>query len=207
MRSFRSVPAAFLPLAFSITLSSSASADPRPESNGTITAYDYAGNEVVLVHACPGSRLGPDYPKCLERVRARVEPKVCRHGAGKKIGDKTFYKYRMGTIKTLLSDSLACGSGGGSDVSPASGDGDEDEDVEDDRGKGTSAAYELSGKLIVSKRCYKTNGRTYDYVRCGQRVRDRAKVLICRERGKGLHKYLYRSGDNKPSQSSVYCKD
>ncbi len=47
----------------------------------------------------------------------------------------------------------------------------------------------------------------HDYVSCGQEVRDRAKELICPDKGKGMHKYLYRSGESKPSKSSVYCKN
>jgi hypothetical protein len=194
-----------------VAASGTASARPAPDTDGTITAYDHAGKSVLLVVECARGSLGPEYPRCLEQVRGQVRDQVCRPGVGKEIAGKTHYKYRMGAIKTLLSDSLDCASGGGSGDSGAGDSGDSgDSGGEDSAGdkKGSCGAYELDGTVIVERRClHRSGGRTYDYVACGERVRDRAKELICRARGKGLHKYLYRSGESKPSTSSVYCKE
>jgi hypothetical protein len=199
--------------ALCFALAGTASAAPKPDTDGNITAYDHAGKNVLLVVECPRGSLGPEYPKCLERVRSEVQGQVCKPGVGKEIAGKTHYKYRMGAIKTMLADSLTCSGGSGGSGDSGSGDSGGSDDSGDSAGsdgdpKGSCAAYELDGTVIVAKRCpLKSNGRTHDYVTCGQRVRDRAKELICRARGKGLHKYLYRSGESKPSQSSVYCKD
>lgn len=210
------VSRAALPAAFCITLTGTASAGPTPDTDGNITAYDYAGKTVLLVVECPRGSLGPEYPKCAARLRTEVREHVCKPGVGKEIAGKTHYKYRMGAIKTLLADSLVCGSGGsgsGSDSGDGSGGGDGSGDgsgggdrIRSD--KGSCGAYELDGTVIVERRCpHKSGGRVYDYVSCGREVRDRAKELICRAKGKGMHKYLYRSGESKPSSSSVYCKD
>jgi hypothetical protein len=199
-----------VPAVLCLALAGTASAKPRPDTDGNITVYDHAGKTVLLVVECERGSLGPEYPRCAQRAKADAQEQVCRPGVGKEIAGKTHYKYRMGAIKTLLADSVACGSGGGSGDSAGgdqgdSGGGDSDgERVGDD--KGSCGAYELDGSVIVERRCLLKGGKVYDYVTCGQRVRDRAKYLICRDRGKGLHKYLYRSGDSKPNQSSVYCK-
>ena len=188
-----------------------ASAGPRPDTDGNITVYDHAGKSVLIVVECDNGSLGPEYPRCREKAKVDARDHVCRPGVGKKIADRTHYKYRMGAIKTLLSDSVVCsgsggGDSGGGDQGGDSGGGGDDEQVGGDR-KGSCGAYELDGTVIVEKRCHlKSGGKVYDYVRCGQRVRDRAKELICRDKGKGMHKYMYRSGESKPSQSSVFCK-
>jgi hypothetical protein len=218
MKPFSFVSCTAVPALLCLALAGDASARPRPDTNGNVTAYDHAGKNVLLVVECDRGSVGPEYPRCVKRVRSEVQDQVCKPGVGKEIAGKTYYKYRMGAIKTLLSDSLVCGSGGGGgaeesggggDESGGGGDGDEGEGEERIRGdKGSCAAYELDGTVIVERRCpLRSNGKTHDYVTCGQRVRDRAKELICRDKGKGLHKYLYRSGESKPSSSSVYCKD
>jgi hypothetical protein len=197
-----------LPAALCLATAGAASARPAPDTDGHITAYDHAGKSVLLVVECSRGSLGPEYPRCLEQVRSQVRDEVCRPGVGKEIAGKTHYKYRMGAIKTLLSDSLACGSGGGDEGGAGEGEGGGDGEGSAGDRKGSCGAYELDGTVIVERRClHRSGGRTYDYVTCGKRVRDRAKELICRVRGKGLHKFLYRSGESKPSPSSVYCKN
>jgi hypothetical protein len=72
--------------------------------------------------------------------------------------------------------------------------------------KASCASYEVDGKtVIVEERCSK-RGRAYDYVSCGQMVRDKTKTILC-ERGKGSQKYMYRVGTSKPTDSSVFCKE
>ena len=67
-------------------------------------------------------------------------------------------------------------------------------------------AWDEAGTKVLEHRfCIKTGG-SWDYVTCGNRVRDRLKLQLCAERGPGLHKYLYQVGDGKPSASSVFCK-
>ena len=209
MKSFITLSRTVLPAVLCLALAGTASARPRPDTDGNITVYDYVGASVLLVVECARGSLGPEYPRCLERVRAEARDQVCRPGVGKEIGGKTHYKYRMGAIKTLLSDSIACAGGGGG--SGDSGGGDDSGGGGGERihnRKGSCGAYELDGTIIVERLCpLRSGGKTYDYVACGQRVRDRAKELICRDKGKGLHKYLYRSGDSKPTTSSAYCKD
>lgn len=202
-----------VPAALCLALAGVASAKPRPDTDGNITVYDYAGKDVLHVVECERGSLGPEYPKCARRAKVDAEEHICRPGVGKEIAGKTHFKYRMGKIKTLLADSIVCsggGSGGGSGDSGSDDSGDSGDSGGGSAGgeKGSCGAYELDGTVIVERRCLlKSGGKVYDYVTCGQKVRDRAKELICRDKGKGLHKYMYRSGESKPNQSSVYCKD
>ncbi len=168
MKSISFVSCAALPFALCLAAAGPAFAKPAPDTDGNITAYDHAGKNVLLVVECARGSLGPEYPKCLERVRADVQSEVCKPGVGKEIAGKTHYKYRMGAIKTLLADSLKC-SGGGSGDGAGSGSGDSDGDSGDGEGirgdKGSCAAYQLDGTVIVEKRCaLKSGGRTHDYV-------------------------------------------
>lgn len=205
MRVSRLVSFSVLSAALWLTQPGAASAGPRPDTDGNVTVYDHAGRSVLLVLECDLGSLGADYRPCVARAKTTARDQICRPGVGKEIAGKTYFKYRMGAIKTLLSESVVCSGSGGGDEGGGSGDEGDDERVGDR--KGSCGAYELDGSVIVEKRCHlKSGGKVYDYVRCGQRVRDRAKELICRDKGKGLHKYLYRSGESKPSQSSVFCK-
>jgi len=72
---------------------------------------------------------------------------------------------------------------------------------------GTVTAYEADGKTVIeNKQCFKTTRyRGYDYVKCGQRLRDSVKLELCRKNGSGSHTWWYQIGDNRPTRSSVYC--
>ena len=72
-------------------------------------------------------------------------------------------------------------------------------------GKGKCVAMELDGTVLVQESC-PSKGLSHDYVKCGESVRERAKEMICKAKGKGTHKYLYRVSDNDPTTSSVFCK-
>jgi hypothetical protein len=78
----------------------------------------------------------------------------------------------------------------------------------DDYGrKGTVTAYELDGRTVIAhKTCYSRGRYSYDYVGCGDRLRDSVKIRLCSRLGKGTHHYLYQIGDNRPTRSSVWCK-
>jgi hypothetical protein len=79
--------------------------------------------------------------------------------------------------------------------------------AEDYGRKGTVTAYELDGSTVISHRTCTSSGRySYNYVACGNRLRDSVKVRICSRLGKGTHYYLYQIGENRPTRSSVWCK-
>jgi hypothetical protein len=72
--------------------------------------------------------------------------------------------------------------------------------------RGTVTAYELDGHTVIeSKLCVSRGRYSYDYVRCGNRLRDSVKAELCRKLGGGTHDYLYQIGDARPVRSSVYC--
>ena len=72
--------------------------------------------------------------------------------------------------------------------------------------RGTVTAYELDGRTVIeNKVCVSSSRHSYDYVRCGNRLRDSVKAELCRKLGAGTHRYLYQIGDGRPVRSSVYC--
>lgn len=73
--------------------------------------------------------------------------------------------------------------------------------------EGTVTAYEADGRTVIeNKQCFKTGRyRSYDYVRCGQRLRTSVKLELCRKHGGGSHTWYYQIGNNRPTRSSVFC--
>jgi hypothetical protein len=73
---------------------------------------------------------------------------------------------------------------------------------------GTVTAYELDGRTVIDvKPCFHTTRYGgWDYARCGERLRDRLKIEMCRAKGPGTHHYLYQVGDARPFRMSVYCR-
>ena len=72
---------------------------------------------------------------------------------------------------------------------------------------GTATAYELDGRTVIDvKTCFRTGRHgSFDYVRCGSRLRDAVKLRVCRERGAGTHSYFTQIGTGRPMRSTVYC--
>ena len=72
--------------------------------------------------------------------------------------------------------------------------------------KGTITAWNEAGDIVIAHRaCVRTRG-TWDYVLCGNILRDRVKSEVCAAKGPGTHKYLYQVGDGRKNPSSVFCK-
>jgi hypothetical protein len=72
--------------------------------------------------------------------------------------------------------------------------------------KGTVTAWDESNTKVLEHRfCVKTR-YTWDYVSCGNRLRDELKLHVCAERGPGMHKYLYQIGDGKVIRSTLVCR-
>lgn len=73
---------------------------------------------------------------------------------------------------------------------------------------GTVTAYELDGRTVIDvKTCFHTRRYgSWDYARCGVRLRDWLKISMCRHRGPGTHHYLYQVGDGRPYRTSLYCR-
>jgi hypothetical protein len=72
---------------------------------------------------------------------------------------------------------------------------------------GTVTAYDLDGSVIDVKTCFRTARHGgYDYVRCGDRLRDWLKIEVCRAKGPGTHHYMYQIGDGRPVRTSLYCR-
>jgi hypothetical protein len=74
--------------------------------------------------------------------------------------------------------------------------------------RGTMTAYQLDGRTVIDvKSCFRTTRHGgFDYVRCGDRLRDSVKLRVCRDRGPGTHHYFTQIGDGRPSRSAVYCR-
>jgi hypothetical protein len=83
-----------------------------------------------------------------------------------------------------------------------------DRDVTRAGTQGTVTAYQEDGRTVIeNKPCFKTTRHGgYDYVRCGQRLRDAVKLELCRTKGSGLHTWFYQIGDNRPTRSTVHCR-
>lgn len=73
--------------------------------------------------------------------------------------------------------------------------------------RGTMTAYKLDGTVIDVKPCFRTTRHGgFDYVRCGNRLRDSVKLRVCGELGPGTHGYLTQIGDGRRARSTVYCR-
>jgi hypothetical protein len=85
-------------------------AGPKVGSDATVTAYDYAGKRVLAVVACDRGALGPEYPSCIAETKRQVRHRVCQPGVGKVLGGRTYFRYRMGVLETLIADTVGvCG--------------------------------------------------------------------------------------------------
>lgn len=72
--------------------------------------------------------------------------------------------------------------------------------------RGTVTAYDLDGHTVIDNKICLSSGRhTWDYYRCGERLRESVKLELCRRRGSGTHYWLYQVGDSRPIRTSVYC--
>lgn len=72
--------------------------------------------------------------------------------------------------------------------------------------KGTVTAWdESSTKVLEHRFCTKTR-YSWDYVSCGNRLRDELKLHLCAERGPGTHKYLYQIGNGRTIRSTLLCR-
>jgi hypothetical protein len=72
--------------------------------------------------------------------------------------------------------------------------------------RGTVTAYDLDGHTVIdNKICFARGRFSYDYVRCGERLRESVRFELCRKRGSGTHHWLYQVGDSRPVRTSVYC--
>ena len=73
---------------------------------------------------------------------------------------------------------------------------------------GTVTAYWLDGRTVIDvKTCFRTTRYGgYDYVRCGDRLRDWLKIEVCRSKGAGQHHYFYQIGDGRLSRQTLYCR-
>ena len=73
--------------------------------------------------------------------------------------------------------------------------------------RGTVTAYQLDGQTVIDhKTCLSSSRSSWDYARCGTRLRDSVKLELCSRHGRGTHHYLYQIGDARPMRSSVYCR-
>jgi hypothetical protein len=79
--------------------------DPKPAGKATITAFQTDGTTVIDVVPCSVSVVGPDYPKCLGVVKAKLKADhLCKPGTKGAVK----FKYRMGEIPQVLTDHVDC---------------------------------------------------------------------------------------------------
>ena len=72
--------------------------------------------------------------------------------------------------------------------------------------KGTITAWSEAGDLVIAHRICPRTRSSWDYVACGNALRDQMKTEVCLAKGPGTYKYLYQVGDGRKSPSSLYCK-
>ena len=72
--------------------------------------------------------------------------------------------------------------------------------------KGTVTAWDESNTTVLEHRyCVRTR-YSWDYLTCGNRLRDALKRRVCNERGRGTYRYLFQVGDGKPFPSTLACR-
>jgi hypothetical protein len=72
--------------------------------------------------------------------------------------------------------------------------------------KGTVTAWNDAGDTVLDHKVCLRNKGSWDYVSCGNALRERLKDQICATAAPGLHKYLYQVGDGRKNPSTVLCK-
>jgi hypothetical protein len=71
--------------------------------------------------------------------------------------------------------------------------------------KGTITAWDESNTTVLEHRYCLKSRLTWDYVSCGNRLRDALKRKLCAG-GPGRYPYLYQVGDGRPSRSTMVCR-
>lgn len=72
--------------------------------------------------------------------------------------------------------------------------------------KGTITAWDESNTKVLEHRyCVRTR-YTWDYMTCGNRLRDALKRHFCADHGPGTYRYFTQIGDGKPYQSTLVCR-
>ncbi|CAN5922036.1 hypothetical protein BH11MYX4_BH11MYX4_27980 [soil metagenome] len=82
-------------------------AEPKDAKHGTkasVTAYQMDGSTVLTVVPCEVGVVGPEYPKCVVAVKAKLKADLCKPPAKGPVK----FKYRMGEIPQLLTDHVDC---------------------------------------------------------------------------------------------------
>src|SRR4030095_15745837 len=64
--------------------------------------------------------------------------------------------------------------------------------------RGTVTAYELDRTTVLEHRSCPRSGASWNYMYCGDRLRDAVKLTLCGRLGKGTHHYYYQVGDSRP---------
>jgi hypothetical protein len=78
----------------------------------------------------------------------------------------------------------------------------------DDAGtKGHVTAYDSDRTTVIDVASCEKKSLSWDYVGCGKAFREKTKERLCKDRGKGKHKWFYQVGDSKVKGSqTAYCK-
>jgi hypothetical protein len=78
----------------------------------------------------------------------------------------------------------------------------------DDAGtKGTVSGYDADRTTVLDVATCERKRLSWDYVGCGKAFRERTKEKLCRDRGKGKHKWFYQVGDSKvKTNQTAICK-
>ena len=87
---------------------SAAAKEPKDAKAGTkasVTAYQMDGTTVIAVVPCEVGAVGPEYPKCVVAVKAKLKADhLCKPPAKGAVK----FKFRMGEIPQLLTDHVDC---------------------------------------------------------------------------------------------------
>ena len=64
--------------------------------------------------------------------------------------------------------------------------------------KGHVTAWETDRETVIDvEACPRWGHYTWDYVKCGKALRTKVNEAMCRDRGKGHHKWLEQVGNNR----------
>jgi hypothetical protein len=73
--------------------------------------------------------------------------------------------------------------------------------------KGHVSGYDFDQTTVIHVAACARKKLTWDYIGCGKDFREKTNERLCRERGKGKHKWFYQVGDSKvKTTQTAFCK-
>ena len=73
--------------------------------------------------------------------------------------------------------------------------------------KGHVSGYEADRTTVLNVAACERKKLSWDYIACGKVFREKTNERLCRERGRGKHKWFYQVGDSKvKTNQTAFCR-